>query len=146
MSWDYANEYARWTGGRLPTEAEWEKACRGTDARIYPWGNEAPTDERLKYGQILGITENVGSYPKGASPYGLLDMAGNVDEWTNSMFGTYPYRADDGREEAGDGLRVLRGGAFGNEAGGVRCASRFGRNPSYLVRDFGFRVVASPIP
>ena len=80
VDWDQANSYARWVGGRLPTEAEWEKACRGTDARIYPWGSQPPpSPELLNFADSgLGSVTDVGSYPDGASPYGLLDMAGNV--------------------------------------------------------------------
>jgi formylglycine-generating enzyme required for sulfatase activity len=147
VSWHDANAYAGWAGGRLPTEAEWEKACRGTDGRIYPWGSGVPSDKLLNYNvRTGGATTDVGSYSQGASPYGLLDMAGNVWEWTNSMPKPYPYRADDGREEVGDGLRVLRGGAFFDNARGVRCASRYWGDPYGPLDDIGFRVVASPIP
>jgi formylglycine-generating enzyme required for sulfatase activity len=91
VSWQQAQQYAAWKGGRLPSEAEWEKACRGEKAAIYPWGDEPPTPERTNYGYNKGAWTVVGSYPDGASPYGLYDMAGNVWEWTNSLYRDYPY-------------------------------------------------------
>ncbi len=142
VSWYNANEYARWAGGWLPTEAEWEKACRGTDARLYPWGNTAPTSELANYG--TSSASAVGSYPKGASPYGLLDMAGNVWEWTSSLWQGYPYKADDGREDPIPGdPRVIRCGSFGNGAQVVRCACRVWFSPGFRYDFIGFRV-ASP--
>jgi len=130
----------------LPSEAQWEKAARGDrDTREYPWGEafEPGLCNSLKL--ALGDTTPVGIFPAGASPYGVLDMAGNVWEWTRSLwrraeedteFG-YPYRPDDGREnlEADRGIpRVLRGGAFYDGAGLVRCAYRYGYFPRYLPR------------
>ncbi len=144
MSWHNANEYARWVGGRLPTEAEWEKACRGTDGRIYPWGSAEPTDKLARYSGVTGARD-VGSYPEGASFYGLFDMAGNVWEWTSSGPREYPYRVDDGREGPDEKMRVLRGGAFDFSAGYLRCAVRFGSDPDSRNGDVGFRVVTSPI-
>lgn len=155
LDWHQANAYAHWVGGRLPTEAEWEKACRGTDARVYPWGNDTPSDELLNYNFLIGSTRDVGSYPQGASPYGLLDMVGNVWEWTSSLWGPaesnsiflYPYSASDGREDqtAPDAvLRVTRGGAFISYARVTRCATRGVGNPLGRHGDTGFRIVASP--
>lgn len=143
LTWQQAQQYAAWKGGRLPTEAEWEKACRSTDARIYPWGNESPTPELANFNYNEGTWTSVGSYPRGASPYGLLDMAGNVWEWTNSKYRDYPYQADDGREEmTGDEDRSLRGGAFGGNADVVRCADRLYDYPGNRNYDVGFRVVS----
>lgn len=113
IDWHQANDFAAWAGGRLPTEAEWEKACRGTDGRTFPWGEELPTNDIANFGNAITDTVAVGSYPDGASPYGVLDMSGNVWEWTSSLIDPYPYVATDGREDntMGD-RRVARGGSF----------------------------------
>ena len=150
VSWDDAVAFCRWLSERsgqvfrLPREAEWEKAARGTDGRIYPWGNQEPDETLCNYGVLRGATTSVGKYPAGASPYGALDMAGNVWEWTSSLFKPYPYRVADGREDqkTGGWTRVLRGGAFDSNARNVRCASRWG-DPYVRFGYFGFRVVGS---
>jgi formylglycine-generating enzyme required for sulfatase activity len=163
VTWQDALAYCRWLGERtglpvtLPSEAEWEKAARGTDGRIYPWGDEPPTADLCNFADNVGNTSPVGNYsPTGDSPYGCADMAGNVWEWTRSLwrggwpepdFG-YPYDSEDGREdlEAGDAVpRVIRGGAFYSTEHDVRCASRHdGGYPVDRGWDLGFRVVVSP--
>jgi len=152
VSWHDAVAFCAWAGVRLPSEAQWERAARGLDARSYPWGNEAPDVTRCNYNWNVKDTTAVGQYPKGASAEGLLDMAGNVLEWTSTRWGgtdwakpgfAYPYTADDGREEQKiDDSRVLRGGAFNYNEYLVRCASRLRYVPGNRYFDIGFRVMS----
>jgi formylglycine-generating enzyme required for sulfatase activity len=145
VTWRQAKIYGAWAGGRLPTEAEWEKACRGTDGRIYPWGDSAPTADLANFANNVGDITPVRSYsPEGDSPYGLVDMAGNVSEWTSSQYKSYPYDAADGREsQGGDASRTWRGGAWYDYDSVVRCAYRFGDRPDDSYNEIGFRVVSA---
>lgn len=141
VDWAQATTYAAWVGGRLPTEAEWEKACRGTDQRTFAWGNQSPTEALSNFNNNVGETMPVGSYPEGASALGLLDMSGNVWEWTSSLAEVYPYVATDGREDPnGDGERIGRGGSFFYTQFQLRCSTRTASQPADRSEHLGFRV------
>jgi formylglycine-generating enzyme required for sulfatase activity len=143
VTWQQANAYALWAGGRLPTEAEWEKACRGSDGRIFPWGDTGPTPDLANFNANTGATTPVGTYsPQGDSAHGLVDMAGNVLEWTSSKRQAYPYDFNDGREDPkGNEQRTLRGGSWISGEDGVRCAERSDAIAKRGLNGIGFRVV-----
>jgi formylglycine-generating enzyme required for sulfatase activity len=144
VNWDQANEYCQWAGRRLPTEAEWEKAAKGTTDQIYPWGNNEPNSNLVNFDLNVGDTTQVGSYPDGVSPYGALDMAGNVWEWVADYGASYPPESVTNPKgpSTGEG-RVLRGGSWVIVARNLPTTFRIWSDPTYTDFSMGFRCAMS---
>ena len=147
VDWFAASAYARGFGARLPSEPEWERAARGDGARLYPWGDAPATAWHANFGGQVGATTPVEAYPRGRSPWGCCDMAGNVWEWTRSLARPYPYHAGDGREDAADpGPRVVRGGSYNHGSHDIRCSARDGLFPGACDVYIGMRLVRDAAP
>ncbi len=147
VTWEHAQTYCEWVGGNLPTEAQWEKASRGTDGRSYPWGEESPTCQLANFNVgndniCVGDTNIVTAHESGASPYGALNLAGNVWEWVYDWYG--PYKEGETRNplELSTGFtKVFRGGSWEDNNGDIRSANRSDVSPSNVDGRIGFRCV-----
>ncbi|MFJ6612596.1 formylglycine-generating enzyme family protein [Streptomyces sp. NPDC091289] len=152
IAWEEATAYCRWLGERLgldvrlPTEDEWERAARGDDGREFPWGDEYRTGLANLVDLGVGTTTPVGSFPEGASPFGVLDMAGNADEWTSTRYAPYPGAPAEvpETEDWAFDRHITRGGAFRHDRDLARCARRHGAYEADLSAiGVGFRPAAT---
>jgi serine/threonine-protein kinase len=151
VTWNDASAYCAWRGDgyRLPTEAEWELAARGTDGRVFPWGNDSPTADLLNYNNDFGFPVRVGKYPNGASPYSALDMAGNVAEWVSDWYLETYYSISPRVNPPGPDFgqsRVTRGGSWNFNEINIRATYRRGYPPGLPSNLVGFRCAQTILP
>jgi formylglycine-generating enzyme required for sulfatase activity len=150
VSWFRADEYCQWAGRRLPTEAEWEKAARGTEKNKYPWGDASPNPRLVNFADsLIGESVSAYRYPLGASPYGALNMVGNVREWIADWFSITYYRESPAENPMGpqDGKeRSLRSGAYDANANEIFTTSRYKHEPNSAGLSRGFRCAESATP
>jgi formylglycine-generating enzyme required for sulfatase activity len=142
VSWNDTQTYCRWAGRQLPTQAQWEKAARGTDGRTYPWGEGLACDKANYKDCNVGHPVDVGSYPDGASPFGALDMAGNIFEWVADWYSESYYSGSPPSNPQGPDsgqYRVIRGGSWLNVPQDVRAANLGRLTPDKRYGNLGFR-------
>jgi formylglycine-generating enzyme required for sulfatase activity len=152
VTWGQASAYCGWAGRKLPTEAQWERAARGDDFRTFPWGEAKPDATLANFNFMVGDTTRVGTYAAGASPFGVLDMAGNVAEWVNDFFMINAYETEETADPQGPAVsytyqRVVRGGSLGDAEINIRVSKRSsvaGPNPTNLLDPAGLIGAYSP--